>query len=233
MISPSPDFHAEIEWRANDTPCAVAFNDIYHSEENGREEKRHVFINGNNISSRWQKNNDFKIAELGFGTGLNFIETWWQWKIHRKEKQKLTYFSVENQFMRKQDARRALERWRELQPLTNRLMKLWENLSDGEVTVDQQTTLRVLKGNADVRVKEIPPKIDAWYLDGFSPSRNPDMWSAELMLEVGRLTVPNGTFATYSAAGSVRRNLTAAGFKVEKSNGYGKKREMLWGIKKI
>jgi tRNA U34 5-methylaminomethyl-2-thiouridine-forming methyltransferase MnmC len=218
-----------ISFDEHDLPFSHRFEDHYYSRNDGRAECDHVFIQGNDIPERWAENEQFVIGELGFGTGLNFLETWRQWQVLRKEGQHLTFVSVEGFPMDREAATKALARWPSLAPLSERLLSHWTDLFR-PIAMDTQTTLHVHHGEASEMLLNFP-KVDAWYLDGFAPAKNPDMWSAELMKLVGEKTKLAGTFASYTAAGWVRRNLEDAGFVVEKRRGFGTKRDMIAGHK--
>ncbi len=186
---------------------------------------------GNGLPERWSGSAVFVIGELGFGTGLNFLETWRAWWQSRKPGQRLHFVSFEAYPLEEAAIRRALSSWSDLAPLAERLLERWSSLSDApqEWDLDDHTRLTVVVGDALESVMKWNGKANAWYLDGFAPSRNPGMWSAELMRAVAHKTAAGGTFASYTAAGWVRRNLGAAGFAVEKQPGHGGKREMIRG----
>ena len=214
-------------------PYSEAFGDHFYCQTDGRLECGHVFLSGNHLPERWQDAERFEIGELGFGTALNFCETWRQWKQHRKPGQHLTFTSFELFPMAVGDIDRALSHWRELDAERQALVPLWPGIREGviDLPVDPQTRLRVVCGAALDGVRAETREMDAWYLDGFAPSRNGAMWSEALMREVWLHTRPGGRFATYAAAGFVRRNLIAAGFSVEKRKGFAGKREMLCGVR--
>ena len=218
-----------ISFDENDLPFSNRFEDHYYSRNDGRAECDHVFIQGNRVLQRWGEAEKFLIGELGFGTGLNFLETWAQWCETRKQGQHLTFVSVEGFPMNKADATKALAHWPDLAHLSDQLLDQWSDLFHS-IEIDSQTTLHVHYGRADKILHDFP-KVDAWYLDGFAPAKNPDMWSLELMKLVGEKTKTTGTFASYTAAGWVRRNLEEAGFTVEKRPGFGTKRDMIAGKK--
>ncbi len=226
---PMTQDHDHISFDGNDLPFSHRFEDHYYSRNDGRAECDHVFIQGNGIPERWVKAEHFVVGELGFGTGLNFLETWNQWCVHRDEDEHLTFVSVEGFPMGKEAAAKALARWTGLSKFSEPLLSHWNNLSRA-MEIDAQTTLHVHHGEASEMLPNFP-QVDAWYLDGFAPAKNPDMWSPELMKLVGEKTKPKGTFASYTAAGWVRRNLQEAGFEVEKRAGFGSKRDMIAGQK--
>lgn len=222
----------KLDWDETGQPRSQHFGDQFYSREDGRAECAHVFIAGNGLPGRWQGMDRFHIAELGFGTGLNFVETWRQWTATREPGQHLAFTSFEAYPMAVDDMARALERWPELGELASEFITRWRQAGpDTLIDLDSQTSLKVESGQALEQVSCWNESADAWYLDGFSPARNPDMWSAELMQAVYGHTAPRGTFATYAAAGWVRRNLAAAGFAIERKPGFGSKREMLAGTK--
>ncbi len=215
-------------------PYSLAFGDHFYCQTDGRLECGHVFLAGNDLPDRWQAATGiFRIGELGFGTALNFCETWRQWKQTRPAGAKLHFISFELYPMKADEIDRALSRWPEVDAERQALIKLWPNNPQGQITLqlDEQTILTVVCGVAFDGIQASPDLFDAWYLDGFAPSRNPDMWSLEIMTALFDKTVQGGSFATYAAAGFVRRNLIAAGFTVERRKGFAGKREMLCGTK--
>ncbi|MEE9376115.1 MAG: tRNA (5-methylaminomethyl-2-thiouridine)(34)-methyltransferase MnmD [Rhizobiaceae bacterium] len=219
-----------ITFDENELPFSTLYGDHYYSRHDGRAECAHVFLAGNGLPTRWQDTKVFTIGELGFGTGLNFLETWSSWKLFRKPGQQLNYVSVEAMPMVRNVARRALGQWPKLEPLTSQLLNQWGCIFS-KIQMDDQTCLHVFKGEAVHLVTKFP-KIDAWYLDGFAPSKNPEMWSQSLMKIVAERTNQGGTCASYTAAGWVRRNLENAGFEIDKRDGFGSKRDMIVGTLK-
>ncbi|AVA22418.1 MULTISPECIES: tRNA (5-methylaminomethyl-2-thiouridine)(34)-methyltransferase MnmD [unclassified Rhizobium] len=222
-----------LEWRDGDMPYSTAFGDHFYCQTDGRLECGHVFLAGNGLPARWNEQRNFLIGELGFGTGLNFCETWRQWRQHRKPDSELHFMSFELYPMRAEEIDRALSHWPEIDAERKALVAAWPKEPRGTVALalDTQTRLSVVCGSAIDGVRRAATGFDAWYLDGFAPSRNADMWSPELMQHLHDKTVAGGTFATYAAAGFVRRNLQAAGFSVERRKGFAGKREMLCGTK--
>lgn len=216
-------------------PYSRAFDDHFYCRSDGRLECGHVFLAGNGLPQRWQRKETFRIAELGFGTGLNLCETWRQWQETAPDGASLHFTSFERFPMDRADIGRALAHWPELDWQRAALTEKWPDTPEGRVEIDLAPGVRltVVCGAALESLAREKIPFDAWYLDGFAPSRNPDMWSAELMAEVFRLTAPGGRFGTYAAAGFVRRNLTATGFAVERRPGFAGKREMLCGGKPL
>lgn len=224
----------DLTWSEGDMPYSQRFGDYFYSQSDGRAECRHVFLCGNRLPDRWETPGDFTIGELGFGTGLNFLETWRIWR-ECECGGTLSFVSYEAFPMTVEQIGRALFPWPELSSLADKLLAHWPALTEAptEWAMDERTTLTVIVGDAFDGVPSWGGMADAWYLDGFAPSRNPDMWSAELMQAVAGRTKEGGTFASYTAAGWVRRNLQAAGFSVEKRPGHAGKREMIAGAKSV
>ncbi|WP_439624343.1 tRNA (5-methylaminomethyl-2-thiouridine)(34)-methyltransferase MnmD [Shinella sp.] len=228
-----PQNEAVLDWHEGDMPYSRAFDDHFYCRSDGRLECGHVFLTGNDLPQRWQREKPFRIAELGFGTGLNLCETWRQWRDTAPDGASLSFTSFERFPMARADIGRALSHWPEIDRERAILTENWPDTPAGRVEIDLEPNVRltVICGAALESLGQEEMPFDAWYLDGFAPSRNPDMWSAELMEEVFRLTAPGGRFATYAAAGFVRRNLATAGFIVERRPGFAGKREMLCGEK--
>ncbi|KGF70961.1 5-methylaminomethyl-2-thiouridine methyltransferase [Hoeflea sp. BAL378] len=241
MIDPSaPDDAAagqpaRLSWHDGDMPYSEEFGDFYYSRADGRAECRHVFLAGNGLPQRFAERPGFVIGELGFGTGLNFIETWSAFETAAPEGARLEFHSFELSALSRSDMARALSAWPDLAERTSRLTAAWPDAPAGDIRLEFQDAgrsvgLLIHAGPALERLQAARLDADAWFLDGFSPARNPDMWSQELMRLVAARTAPGCTFATYSAAGWVRRNLEAAGFAVEKRPGHAGKRAMSAGI---
>ena len=216
-------------------PYSEEFGDFYYSKADGRAECRHVFLAANGLPERFAETPNFVIAELGFGTGLNFIETWSAWEATAPAGSRLEFHSFELRLLGRDDIGRALAAWPDLSGKALELTARWPDQPAGDVHIDFECgenliSLHIHSGLALEKLTAATFAADAWFLDGFSPARNPDMWSADLMRAVADHTREGGTFATYSAAGWVRRNLQAAGFKVEKRAGHTGKRDMSAGI---
>lgn len=212
--------HGDLEWQ-DGTPIARRFDDPYYSLQDGLAETRFVFHDGNQLTERFA--DGFQIAELGFGTGLSFLATWDAWRKSVR-KGTLHFTSFEAFPLSTGDTRAALAPFTELAPLTERLL---EFLAGKALPSDIQLT--IIEGDARETVPNWQGQADAWFLDGFSPAKNPELWSADLMTAVGDHTKRGGTFATYTAAGHVRQKLSDAGFTVERISGFGRKRHMSVG----
>ncbi|WP_299347698.1 tRNA (5-methylaminomethyl-2-thiouridine)(34)-methyltransferase MnmD [uncultured Maritalea sp.] len=220
-----------VEWHENDMPFSREFGDHFYSRNDGRLECDHVFLRGNSVQDRWANAEHFSIGELGFGTGLNLLETWRQWIELRQPHQQLTFTSFELYPMGSAEILRAITPWPMLTKLCEKLVANWSEISRGKtVEIDTQTTFQLMIGDVRQTLPSWENKADAWFLDGFAPAKNPQMWEAELMQSLATKTQTKGTFATYTVAGWVRRNLQAAGFEVEKCPGHAGKRQMMRGV---
>lgn len=237
---PAPDEdnvqqHLPLSWREGDMPYSEEFGDFYYSKADGRAECRHVFLAANGLPERFSDKPHFVIGELGFGTGLNFIETWSAFEATAPAGAQLDFHSFELRLLERNEIARALSAWSDLGTRAAELTARWPEKPDGDIRIDFECRERLIRlhihsGLALKQLSAATFMADAWFLDGFSPARNPEMWSTELMQAVAGHTVKDGTFATYSAAGWVRRNLQAAGFQVEKRPGHVGKRDMSVGI---
>jgi tRNA 5-methylaminomethyl-2-thiouridine biosynthesis bifunctional protein len=222
---------ADIAWRADGSPQSTRFDDIYFSSDDGLAETSHVFLNGNGLPDAWVDRSHFTIAETGFGTGLNFLATWALWRETRAPHQHLHFVSVEGFPLARDELAQALQKWPELAPLAGPLLSCYPEPHRGThlIHLNDNVTLTLCEDEILPALQGLDAHVDAWILDGFSPAINPDMWSDEVLLEVARLSKPGSTFATFTAAGAVRRGLQAQGFDVQKVKGFGRKREMLVG----
>ncbi|MBV6409484.1 MAG: bifunctional tRNA (5-methylaminomethyl-2-thiouridine)(34)-methyltransferase MnmD/FAD-dependent 5-carboxymethylaminomethyl-2-thiouridine(34) oxidoreductase MnmC [Burkholderiales bacterium] len=208
------------------------YGDTYWSLDGGLDETRHVFLSGNDLPARWQSRDRFTILETGFGTGLNFLCTWQLFRGTAPAGAHLHYLSVDKHPFRRDDLAALYRQWPELAPLGAKLLERYPPLIPGfhRLHLDGgRIILTLLFGEAAELLAQVAACVDAFFLDGFAPSRNPDMWSEALFAQIGRLAAPGATCATYSAAGKVSRGMTAAGFAIEKKPGFGRKREMLVG----
>lgn len=212
------------QWR-DGVPISGRFDDPYYSLENGMAETQHVFLAGNDMPARFA--NDLHIAELGFGTGLNLLATWQAWQNAPQHGQ-LTFTSFEAFPMDAATRRQALRAFPAVADLAEQLP---DDLYGGPVRLAPGLAIEVIVGDATQTLPAWQGQADAWFLDGFSPAKNPALWAPALMQAVGQHTAPGGTFATYTAAGHVRRALSDAGFIVERIPGFGRKRHMSVGRK--
>ena len=224
-----------LSWQ-NGLPFSSRFDDVYFSAESGLEEARHVFLKGNRLDQRFatlSNKQSFTIGETGFGTGLNFLCAWQLFEQVAPEGASLDFFSTEKFPLDVDELRAALAIWPDLKPFYDELIQHWWrwvpgwnrwNFADGRVRL----TLAI--GDVYETLPQLPSgSVDAWFLDGFSPSKNPEMWTDSVLMQLARTSNTEATMATYTSAGWVRRGLQRAGFSIEKVPGYGRKREMVCG----
>ena len=212
------DAHPELDWRPDGTPVSTRFDDPYFSLRGGLDEARHVFLAGNDLPSRLVPG--FHVAELGFGTGLNLLA------LAQVAPVPIRFTSFEAFPMTPAQMARAHAAFPELAVLAGALR---EGLARGPCLQLGPVAVEVVAGDVRDRLPRWRASADAWFLDGFSPARNPEMWGLPLMAQVAAHTVPGGSFATYTAAGHVRRALAGAGFAVRRLPGFAGKRHMSAG----
>lgn len=223
---------ADLDFRADGVPYSRRFGDLYFSAQGGLAESSHTFLAGNGLPERWRSCNSFTIVETGFGTGLNFLATLAVWRATAPSNAQLHFLSVERFPLTKDALARCVSHWPDLATHANELIRRYPPPVAGyhRLQFDRRpVTLTLLFGDAADMLAQLDTKADAFYLDGFAPARNPEMWSAAVFREIARLAQPGATLATFTVAGDVRRGLRAAGFEVERRPGFGHKREMLAG----
>lgn len=234
----APCPQAQIDWTAATTPRSREFGDIYYSADDGLAESRYVFLEGNCLAERFAEAETrvFRVGELGFGTGLNFLLTWQLFRECAAPGTRLHYWSCERYPLRREDLRRAIGAWPVLAPLAGQLEALYPLPVPGQhrcLLDDGRVLLDLCWEDAGDALEDLAASsggcIDAWYLDGFAPADNAAMWRPALWPALNRASRPGATFATFTAAGEVRRGLQAAGFAVYKRKGFGRKRDSLQG----
>ncbi|HSA91278.1 MAG TPA: FAD-dependent 5-carboxymethylaminomethyl-2-thiouridine(34) oxidoreductase MnmC [Burkholderiales bacterium] len=210
------------------TPYSAAYGDVYHSAAGGPAQARHVFLGGNSLPGRWAGRGRFVILETGFGFGLNFLATWQAWRRDPRRCARLHYVAIEKHPFTLPDLQLAHARY-EFQAEAAELHARWPVLVPGahRLELDGGRVVLTLFFSDVAIARDLRLAADAFYLDGFAPAKNPDMWSPQLMRALSRLAAPGATAATWSVASAVRRALEATGFAVEKHPGFGDKREML------
>lgn len=210
-----------IDWRDGVIPVSRRFDDPYFSLNDGLAETRHVFLAGNDLPARLRPG--FQVAELGFGTGLNMLAL-----LIANPGFPIQFSSFEAFPLTANEIARALAHFPEALAVAGPFLEAWDKgqtrFQIGNVSVE------VILGDARQTLPHWTGRADAWFLDGFSPAKNAELWSPALMQEVARHTAPGGRFATYTAAGHVRRSLQEAGFTVERRPGHGRKRHMTVGV---
>ncbi|MBB5320402.1 bifunctional tRNA (5-methylaminomethyl-2-thiouridine)(34)-methyltransferase MnmD/FAD-dependent 5-carboxymethylaminomethyl-2-thiouridine(34) oxidoreductase MnmC [Marinobacter oulmenensis] len=227
---------AELRW-SDGVPESVQFGDVYFSRDDGLAETRHVFLDGNNLPQRFRAlpaGSHFVIAETGFGTGLNFLSAWKEWLDQRPGEDKgiLHFVSVERYPLTREDLARALELWPALSDQADELIRHYPPLLKGThrlVLAGGRVRLTLYFGDVLDAWQALDFQADAWFLDGFAPAKNPDMWLEQAIKLIRQHSRPGSTLATFTAVGRIRRALAGAGFAMAKVPGFGRKRDMLTG----
>lgn len=239
---------ARLAFADDGTPWSDAFGDVYHSADGGFGQARHVFLAGNDLPLRWQGRERFVVLETGFGLGLNFLATWATWRADPQRCDRLHFISCELHPFSRDDLATLHARLQAAQPadrpahpsadlpdlaaLSAELLSQWPVLAPGlhRLHLDgERVALTLYFGDARDGLEQLVARADAFYLDGFSPARNPELWSPKICHLLARLAAPEATLATWSVAGTVREHLRHAGFELDKAPGFGGKRQMLRG----
>ena len=231
-----PDFQPIVPatacFSADGTLYSPQFDDVYAPSQGSLAQAQHVFLHGNDLPERWDKSGCFTIVETGFGAGLNFLATWRALKECAADNTRLHFVSVERHPFRHEDLGRIHERYPELHSMSAQLRERYPPLLPGfhRLHFDRaRVTLTLLFGDAALMLRQLQARADAFFLDGFAPSKNPQMWTKGIFAELARLANPDATLATYTVAAAVCHGLTEAGFEVEKRAGFANKRDMLCG----
>jgi tRNA 5-methylaminomethyl-2-thiouridine biosynthesis bifunctional protein len=226
---------ATLVFRADGTPYSPLYDDIYHSASGAFAQAEHVFLKGNALPERWRGRRIFSVLETGFGLGINFLTTWAQWRADPARCERLHFVSIEKHPFSQADLRTAHEAIvadASIAALSRTLVDTWPMLVPGMHRLefdDGRVTLTLLFGDALQTLPSLWMRADAFYLDGFAPAKNPDLWSTEVFKSLTRLAADDATLATYSSAGDVKRGLAQAGFECRKVEGFVGKRAMLVG----
>ena len=223
---------AALDRTSGGIPFSAEFGDVYHAAEGGLAQSRHVFLAGNSLPRRWAGRDRFVILETGFGMGLNFLSAWEAWRADPARPRRLHFVSTEIRPFSAADLAAALAPIAELGSLARALATAWPPPLAGFQRMHfdgGNVILTLLLGDARETLPQLVARADAFFLDGFSPARNPQLWSTDVVRELRRLAAPGATLATWTVAGGVRSLLADSGFRIEKRPGFGAKREMLVG----
>ncbi|TNE29507.1 MAG: bifunctional tRNA (5-methylaminomethyl-2-thiouridine)(34)-methyltransferase MnmD/FAD-dependent 5-carboxymethylaminomethyl-2-thiouridine(34) oxidoreductase MnmC, partial [Alphaproteobacteria bacterium] len=224
---------AILSWSDDGRLYSPHFDDVYFQPEDGVAESSYVFLRHNHLEERFKAlraGEVFRIAECGFGSGLNFLLTLDLWQCTAPKEARLYYISFEKHPIARKDMKKIHAYWPDYAAASRALLAQYPAAVKGFHRLDfGAVQLQLCLGDVKEMLPQIKTQIDAWYLDGFAPAKNPDMWEEELFGHMARSSVQGSTVATFTAAGAVKRGLEAAGFHVEKTRGYGKKRDMLIG----
>jgi len=222
----------QLKWPNHKSPVNSEFDDIYFDIENGLAESNYVFLDGNCLAQRFSDCcSRFTIAETGFGTGLNFLLSCQLWQEKAPDQAELWYFSFERFPISGEDLCRAHRHWPELEPLSNQLLDRYPPLIKGwHILQFHGLNVNLVLILDDIsELSQLSIRVDAWFLDGFDPKKNPEMWSDQVFSNMARLSSEGASYSTFTVAGAVKRGLQKNGFSIEKRKGFGRKREMLTG----
>jgi tRNA 5-methylaminomethyl-2-thiouridine biosynthesis bifunctional protein len=226
----APLVPARPAFAADGTPVSEIYGDVYHSAAGGEAQARHVFLGGAGLPERWRGRERFTVLELGFGFGLSFLVTWGAWREDAARCGRLHFVSVEKHPFSAADLALLHAKYPALAPLAQMLREAWPPLVPGVHRLEFEggrVALTLALGDVADVLPQLEATADAIYLDGFSPAKNPQMWSARVLRQVARLAAPGAVAATWSVAAPVREGLAGAGFEVEKRPGFARKGEML------
>lgn len=227
--------NAQLDWDAQGQPLSRQFGDVYFSRDDGLGETRHVFLACNDLPARFAAlpaDGRLVIGETGFGTGMNFLCAWQLFDQLAPAGARLHFVSVEKYPLASDDLARALALWPELAPWSDQLLEQYVAIHPGFqrlLLAGGRVVLTLLVGDVLEQLPQLDARVDAWFLDGFAPAKNPQMWTDELFAQLARLSAAGASLSTFTSAGFVRRGLIAAGFAMQRVPGYGRKREMLSG----
>ena len=219
---------AQIEHTAEGLPFSPEYGDIYHPAAGALQQAEHVFLGGNRLPQRWQRRERFVILEIGFGLGNNFLATWDAWRRDASACERLHFIAIEKHPLSRADLQ-AVQRDSPLSDLARQLVEAWPSLTPNLHRLsfaDGRVELLLALGDALAWLPELVAQVDAFYLDGFAPAKNPQLWQPRVFKALARLAAPGATAATWTAARAVRDGLAAAGFEVELAPGRGGKRDI-------
>ncbi len=229
--------HANLRWDSDGQPVSGSFDDVYFSKLSGLDETRYVFLQHNQLEQRFSQLNSgdlFVVGETGFGTGLNFLACWQLFDNTTATGARLHFISTEKYPLSPQDWQMALAMWPELDSYSQQLLSALAStqLQSGSNLLcfaDGQVSLQLLVGDSQQQLAQQEQLVDAWFLDGFAPAKNPEMWTQDVFQQLARLSAPQANIATFTSAGFVRRGLEEVGFKMQRCKGFAFKRQMLQG----
>jgi len=233
---------ADIQWSEKGLPVSIRFDDKYFCDESGLEESKYIFCGGNDLRRRWLnldvRQEEFVVAETGFGTGLNFLTAWQLWRECQPRFKGFHYISVEQFPLSVDQLTQSLNLWPSLSEQSQQLIKSYPTPKQQIHQLhffEDKIKLTLVFDHVNLGLELIKEQVlgsqfvDAWFLDGFAPPKNPEMWSVEVFKQMSQLSQSGTTFSTFTVAGSVRRGLALVGFDLDKVQGFGRKRQMLQG----
>ncbi|HUY01894.1 MAG TPA: bifunctional tRNA (5-methylaminomethyl-2-thiouridine)(34)-methyltransferase MnmD/FAD-dependent 5-carboxymethylaminomethyl-2-thiouridine(34) oxidoreductase MnmC [Rhodocyclaceae bacterium] len=223
---------AKLSFTSDGTPYSAFYDDVYHAAAGGLEQARHVFLGGNDLPARWRGRDAFTIVETGFGLGLNFLAAWQAWLDDADRCPRLHFVSFEKHPFAATELALAHRRWPALASLSATLRQQWPVLAPGVQRLNfaaDRVSLTLFLGDATTLLPQLVAGVDAYFIDGFAPAKNPELWSPQFLASLTRTAAPDATLATWSVAKAVREGLAACGWTLTKRAGFAAKREMLSG----
>ncbi len=228
-----PEAYNTVYFNSAKQLCSSRYNDTYATTAGAEAESEHVFIHGNNLPGRFKEAQTFTIAELGFGTGLNLLKTLQFWSNESAPESRLEYIGFEALPLPPALLQQVHQNYPDLKPYSDLFFKEYTATPQSDIELQLNscnTSIRLIIGDVNARIPQLRQQVDAWYLDGFAPAKNPQMWSTIIFNSMATCSIPQiTTCATYSCARAVREGLSQVGFTVDKTPGFGKKRYMLRG----
>mgnify|MGYP001163416501 CR=1 FL=1 len=240
MTQPSDSIrNPDLIWREDGQPVSREFDDPYFSVDNGLEESRYIYLQNSGLPQRWHNwHGPFCIVETGFGTGLNFFMTWQAFEREASTDCWLHFTSIEKYPLSPDQLRQAMILWPEMANYTRLLLEQYPDVIPGFHHIEwpeHRVRLTLVIGDVSDVMNDLSGPVHAWFLDGFAPARNPDMWSDSLFRNMRRISLRHPelrgqtTVATFTSSGMAKRGLQGAGFRTARLTGYGRKWEMLGG----
>jgi len=223
-----PIHPAQLDFSDPQAPSSATYGDVYHARSGAFAQADHVFLRGNGLPERWRGRRRFVILETGFGLGNNFLASWAAWQADPQRAERLVFISIEKHPLTRADMARA-HAGSPAPELAAQLLQAWPALTHNLHRLgfeNGRVELLLALGDARDWLAELVAEVDAFYLDGFAPALNPEIWDPYLLKRLGRLAAPEATAATWSAARPVRDGLAAAGFEVRRRPGLGSKWHM-------
>lgn len=220
---------ASLTWDKANNPSSTTYDESYFSTSGAIEESKHVFLRGNDLEHIWQDKRNFVVAECGFGTGLNLLNTIELFETSANRPQNLYFISIENEPLCLKDLKKSHEKYPQLKLYATKLYEKYPPLVEGFHLINFSENIKILLCFYDVlkALKNLTCKVDSWFLDGFSPAKNSTMWSDEVFKYISHLSKIGSTATTYTVARVVKNGFLNHGFTIEKLAGFGAKKEML------
>lgn len=209
----------------DNTPFSLDFDDFYFNSKDGINESKFVYSE----AFEWSRNDNFIIAESGFGIGLNFFLTLQRFLKDENRPKNLFYVSIEGFYIEKDKLREIYKKlgfYEEFKEFLEPFLQFYPKAKKGYYRFYFQNCFLDLVFDDISVLKQLEFDADIWFLDGFSPSKNSEMFDENFVREVARLSKIGTQICTFSASSILQKNLKNNGFIIQKTKGF-KKREMI------